>query len=397
MSRQPNRRSAPIDRRKFLVTSAAAGGGLLFGCRLPTGASAADGSSIDSSVSDIPFNAWIRISTDDTITILVSQSEMGQGVYTSFPMLVADELGADWSKIKVEAAPADRAYVNALNERAFLGVPITEQPDGMLDTVWDWVAGGIATRLSRQFTGGSTSIRFFAATLREAGAAVRHMLVNAAAQSWGVPISECVVDQGLVLHPRTDRALSFGELANAAVKIDPPLNPVIKSRDDQVLIGRPVPRLDTPAKVNGSAQYGLDVRLPDMVYGVPVTCPVFGGTVKSYDSNAISSLPGYVGIAEVPNGVVVVADSTWRAQKAAAALPVEFDPGDSVGASSSKIMEEFRALEANESGVVDRDEGDVEKGFAESARIVDAEYSVPYLAHACLEPINCTVRLDADQ
>ena len=162
MTRRPAGTSGPVARRKFLVTAAAASGGFMLGFRLPSRAQAATEDATATPARDIPFNAWIRISTDDTVTVLLSQSEMGQGVYTSFPMLIADELGADWEKIRVEAAPADRVYINTLNERAFLGAPITEQPDGVIDTVWGWVAGGIASRLGLQFTGGSTSIRFWA-------------------------------------------------------------------------------------------------------------------------------------------------------------------------------------------------------------------------------------------
>lgn len=368
----------------------------MLGFRLPSRAQAAPEDTTATPPRDIPFNAWIRISTDDTVTVLLSQSEMGQGVYTSFPMLIADELDADWEKIRVEAAPTDRVYINTLNERAFLGAPITERPDGVIDTVWDWVAGGIASRLSLQFTGGSTSIRFWATTLREAGAAVREMLVTVAAETWGVPVDECVVDRGVVLHPATEQALSFGELAEAAVELDPPDHPKLKTRDKLTLIGRPVPRLDIPMKVDGSAEFGIDVKVPDMLYGAPRTCPVFGGTVKNYDRDAISGMPGLVEIVDVPNGVVVVADSTWHAQKAADALPMEFDEGAGADASSRRIGDQFRALEEAEDGVIDREDGDVESAFSESAKIIDGQYSVPFLAHACLEPINCTARVTGD-
>jgi isoquinoline 1-oxidoreductase beta subunit len=397
VTRRPVNTLKPIARRKFLVTAAAGSGGFLLGFRLPSRAWAASDDATARPARDIPFNAWIRISTDDVVTILLSQSEMGQGVYTSFPMLIADELGADWEKIRVEAAPADRAYINTLNEREFFGAPITEQPDGVLDTVWDWVVGGITNSFGRQFTGGSTSIRFWAMTLREAGAAVREMLLTVAAEKWDVPIDECVVDRGVVFHAASEQALSFGELAEDAAELEPPDHPRIKTRDELVLIGRPVPRLDIPMKVNGSAEFGIDVKVPDMLYGAPRTCPVFGGTVKNYDGDAISRMPGVVKIIDVPNGVVVVADSTWRAQKASDALPIVFDKGAGAGASSRGIMEHFRSLEADESGVVDREDGDVEAAFAESAKIIDGEYSVPFLAHACLEPINCTARVTSDE
>lgn len=398
MTRGNDGPASTMNRRKFLIATAVAGGGFALGFRLALGGGAEAQEAPDAELTAAPlktwpFNAWIKISTDDTVTVLVSQSEMGQGIYTSFAMLVADELGADWEKIRVEAAPADRIYVNTLNERAFLGVPITESPEGAIDTIWDWVAGGIAAQLSRQFTGGSTSIRFWTASLREAGAAVREMLVATAAEAWDVPAEDCVVDRGVVLHQTTERALSFGELAEDAAKMDPPENPVLKGRDELSLVGRPVPRLDIPAKVDGSAVFGVDVQVPGMLYGAPRMCPVFDGTVKSYDAAALAGMPGFIAVVDVPNGVIVVADSTWRAQKAADALPIQFDDGKHSGATSAQIIEQLRSAEAEQRGVVDREEGDVEAAFAESARIVDGEYTVPFLAHACLEPINCTAQV----
>jgi isoquinoline 1-oxidoreductase subunit beta len=388
----PKPTAPEVSRRKFIVTTVAAGGGLLLGCRLPA---LAQGNVSSSEPQDVSFNAWIRISTDDSVTVLLSQSEMGQGVYTSLPMLVADELGADWNSIRVEMGPASRDYVNSLNERAFLGVPITAPPADGLGKLWPWVAGGIANQLSKQFTGGSSSIRFWAAPLREAGAAVREMLVTAAAQAWNVPTTDCVINQGAVFHPPTDRALGFGALAEAAAKLTPPEHPALKTQGQLGLVGKPVPRLDIPMKVDGSAQFGIDVQVPDMLYGAPRTCPVFGGTVKSYNVKTVTSMPGVIAVVEVPHGVVVVADSTWRAEKAANTLSIEFDTGADHAASGASIQKLLRSAEADESGVVDRSNGDVEAAFAEATTVIDAEYSVPFLAHVCMEPINCTAHVTA--
>ncbi len=397
---KPQPKSSTLGRRKFIVATAVAGGGLMLGFRLPVVAQIdvenGDGIKPSGSVfEDIEFNAWIRVSTDDSVTILVSQSEMGQGVFTSLPMLVAEELGADWEIIKVEQAPASRAYVNSLIEREFLGAPITETPDGRLASIWAAIAGSLATRLGKQFTGGSASIRFWAQPLREAGAAVREMLVAAAATQWQVSPAECEVDKGIVYHPSTDRSLGFGAVARAASKLAVPKHPVLKNPDEFTMLGKPVPRLDIPMKVDGSAEFGIDVMLSGMLYAAPRTSPVFGGEVKSYSSNSVMGLPGVTAVLPVPHGVVVVADSTWRAQKASQALEIEFNNGENSNASSGSILANLLAAETNEDGVVDHANGDVEAAFAESSQVIEAEYSVPYLAHACMEPINCTASVSS--
>jgi len=225
---------------------------------------------------------------------------------------------------------------------------------------------------------------------------VREMLVTAAAEQWQVPTTECLVDKGVVYHPSTDRSIGFGSLAVAAAKLDPPKHPNLKNADELTMVGKPVPRLDIPSKVNGSAVFGIDVQLSGMLYGAPRTSRVFDGTVKSYNSNAVMGMPGVVAVVQVPHGVVVVADSTWRALKAAKALEIEFEGNGNTNASSASILHSLSQAEADEDGVVDRDDGDVESAFAEATRIVEAEYIVPFLAHACMEPINCTAYVSSN-
>ena len=291
---------------------------------------------------------WIRISSDGTTTFIIPSSEMGQGVNTSLSMILAEEMEADWQMIKTETAPVNSDYINPESN-------------------------------SGQMTAGSSSVKGFWDPLRKAGAAVKLMLQQAAAQRWGIPVEECSAESGYIYRKNSSQKLSYGELAEAAGKLDIPSNPPLKNSEDYNLVGKPIQRLDIPSKTNGSAQFGIDVMLPEMMYATIRQSPVFGGEVLSYDEDAAKSVRGVKKVVLIPNGIAVVADNTWRAKRGIEALNVKFHGGETKGLESKQIQAELlNSLD---------EEG---KTITEANQVLDLEYEVPYLSHAALEPMNCT-------
>ena len=349
-----------MKRRDFLRFSLAASGGLLIGFYLP-GKSKLALAEDQSSKAFMP-NAFVRIGTDERVTVIVNHSEMGQGVYTALPMLLAEELDADWKKVGFEPAPVDAKY----NHPVF----------------------GI------QATGGSTSVWSSFEQLRQAGAAARAMLIAAAAQRWGVKPATLRTASGTVFDEQ-NRRLTYGQLAEDAAKMTPPAQVVLKDPKTFKLIGKPVKRLDTAEKVNGKAVFGIDVKLPRMLTAVVARPPIFGAKVKSFDDSRARSMPGVHKIVEVPSGVAVIADTFWDAKVARDALRVDWDEGAMHAFSTSQMMEQFRKM-AKSPGKSVRREGDPDAGFAGAARKIEAVYEFPYLAHAMMEPLNCAVDLRAD-
>lgn len=349
-------------RRQFFKDSAALMGGLVIGFYLPMKGGRAYAA--DAPPKPVyPPNAFIRIANDNSITIVVNKSEMGQGVYTSLPMLIAEELEADWGRISVESAPVAAVY----NHTSF----------GM------------------QMTGGSSSIPSSWEQLRRVGASARILLIRAAARQWGVPESECHAENSRVIHARSGKTASYGALADAAAKLPLPDNVALKSPMDFKLIGKSTKRLDTPAKINGSAQFGLDVYLPGMLTVVIARSPVFGGRVKSFDAAEARKLPGVQGAYQVPTGIAVAATGFWPAKIARDLLEIEWDEGPGAALSSSKMRAEYLEL-ARQPGAVARKDGDTVQGFKAAHKSVSAEYEVPYLAHAAMEPLNVVVDLKPD-
>lgn len=344
----PGRR---LTRRAFLAS--AAGGGLLLGFRLPRAAGAGG---------DSRMNAWLRISPDGSVTVVVPSAEMGQGISTALPMIVADELGADWSRVRFEFAPVADAYRNP--------------------------------GLGAQATGGSTSVREWYAPLRRAGAAAREMLVSAAAATWGVGADECAARQGQVLHAASGRALGFGALAGAAATIPPPARPRLKPREELGLIGTRVRRLDTPPKVEGSAVFGMDVRLPGLLHAAVRACPVLGGSVAGVNTAHAPSLPGVRAIVSIPGGVAVVAESWWQARQGLEAVEIQWNEGRNASLDSGEISRRLREG-LRERGAPAAGSGEVSRAFARAARIVEARYEVPFQAHAPMEPMTCTAHVTA--
>ena len=347
-----------LSRRDFLKTGAAAGGGLVLGLYLPLGNRIANAQQ-----KTFAPNAFIRIGTDDSVTVIVNHSEMGQGVYTALPMLVAEELDADWSKVRVESAPVDAAY----NHTAF----------------------GI------QMTGGSSSTWSEYDRLRKAGATARAMLVAAAADTWKVDAASLRTQNGYVIHDATKRRLSYGQLAEKASTMTPPQNVTLKDPKDFKLIGRATKRLDTPEKINGKGMFGLDVTVPNMLVAVVARPPVFGGKVQSFNGDKAKAVAGVRQVVQIDRGVAVVADGFWPAKLGREALEIAWDEGPLAGLDSAAQRDQYAAL-AKEPGVVAKKEGDAAAAMAQATKKLEAVYDVPYLAHAPMEPLNCVADVRAD-
>ena len=349
-------------RRKFLTDSAALMGGLVIGFYLPLKSGRAYAAE-EHAKQVFPPNAFIRIAADDSITIIVNKSEMGQGVYTSLPMLIAEELEADWSRIKVESAPVAAVY----NHTGF----------GM------------------QMTGGSSSIPSSWDQLRRVGASARILLIRAAAQQWGVPENECYAENSHVIHTGSGKKINYGALTDAAAKLPLPESVELKSPKNFKIIGKATKRLDTPFKINGTAQFGLDVYLPGMLTVLIARSPVFGGKVKRFDDTEARKIKGVQGVYQVPTGVAVAATDLWLAKTARDLLEIEWDEGPGATISTSKMRAEYFEL-AKQPGAVARKEGDTAQSFKEAHKSITAEYEVPYLAHAAMEPLNVVVDLKPD-
>jgi isoquinoline 1-oxidoreductase subunit beta len=351
-----------IARRDFLKTTAAVGGGLCIAAYVPELA-ARPVSNATANATVFAPNAFVRIAPDDTVTVISNHSEMGQGIYTSLPMLLNEELEADWSKIKIESAPVDSVYNHTL-----YGV---------------------------QMTGGSSTTPSEWERFRKMGAMARVMLIDAAAQKWGLPVSECHVEKGVVIHAASGKKATYGSLADAASQLKPPANIPLKDPKQFTLIGKPTRRLDTPSKVNGTAQFGLDVRLPGMLFAVVARPPVFGARVASLDAAEALRIPGVRAVEQIPSGVAVVADRFWPAKLAREKVKITWDEGENAKLSTSQMFADFSKQSASP-GDIAKKTGDPAAALASAAKTITAEYDVPYLAHAMMEPLNCVVDLHAD-
>jgi isoquinoline 1-oxidoreductase beta subunit len=369
---------SPVTRRAFLKFSASvaamAGGGLLLGFSVPARSQGGQGDARKTVIGGdgietpqggvLAPNAFVQIDTAGKVTLIVPKVEMGQGVYTSIPMLIAEELEVPLDSVTIDHAPP--------NEKLFT----------------DPLLGG-------QLTGGSTSIRYAWEPMRRAGATTRVLLINAAAQQWQVDPATCHAENGQVVHAASKRSIGYGQLADAAAKLPVPQNVALKDPKDFKLIGTQAKRLDSPEKVDGSAMFGLDVRLPDMVYAAIVNCPVFGGTLASVDDTAAKKIPGVRQIVKIDNGVAVIGDHTWAAKRGAAALKITWNEGAGASVSTQTIVDDL-AKASQRDGAVARKEGDVNNAFSQAKTRVDAVYQQPFLAHATMEPINCTVHVKPD-
>ena len=349
------------DRRSFLKTSLAGATGLLVGLHLPENALAEQ--ALVPAGGFAP-NAWIRVAPDDTVTLVIDRSEMGQGVITSLSMLLAEELECDWKRVRWEFAPADKAYFSPI--------------------------------FGMQGTGGSMSLRGAWTPTLKAGAVARDMLVTAAAQRWGVDKALCRAENGVVINTRTNARATYGSLAGAAAKLPVPGDVPLKDPKTFKLVGKPTPRLDTAIKTTGRAQFGIDVRLPGMLHAVVARCPVFGGKVATFDATRAKAAHGVKAVVPISSGVAVVADNTWNAIQARELLDIKWDEGPNAHLSTAGITRMFADKMAGP-GAEARKEGDAAAALGGAPRKVEAVYEAPYLAHATMEPMNCTADVRSDR
>ena len=354
-----------LSRRKFIVGSAAAaGGGLALGLNVPFGIGSAQAQGAATEV-----NIWVAIKPDDICVIRIARSEMGQGTLTGLAQLVAEELECDWKKVTTEGITPGR---NLASKRA-------------------WGEMG---------TGGSRGIRTSQDYVRRGGAAARMMLLQAAADQWKVPVGELTVSEGVITHAASKRSIRYGKVAAAAAKLTPPDPKTIKLKDpkDWKIAGKPLKRLDTKDKLDGSKVYAIDLKLPGMLNAAIKDCPVFGGKLKSYDESKIAGMPGVKKVVKVKDtAVAVVADTWWRARKALEALPIVWDEGPNASQSSVTIADMLKEGLTATATNGERQHGDALKAIGEATKKVDAVYSTPFLSHATMEVMNCTVKLSADK
>jgi isoquinoline 1-oxidoreductase subunit beta len=351
-----------LNRRDFLKAGSAGATGLVIGFYLP---GRLEASAKPTAAAAGPFapNAWIRVSTDDSVTIVIDKSEMGQGVVTSLAMLAAEGLECDWKRIRFEFAPADKAYFNPL--------------------------------FGAQGTGGSTSVRASWTPLLKAGAVAREMLVEAAAQKWSVDRASCRTENGAVINILTQARASYGSLAESAAKLPVPTDVPVKDPKSFTLVGKSTKRLDTRDKTNGVANFGIDARVPGMLHAVVARCPVIGGKVASFDATKAKAVRGVKDVVQISRGIAVVADNTWSAMEGRRVLEVKWDEGPNASLTSAGITKLLSERTA-EPGAVARKEGDVATGLASAVKKIEAVYEVPFLAHATMEPMNCAAHVRAD-
>jgi isoquinoline 1-oxidoreductase subunit beta len=356
---------AEIKRRDFLKTSATVGGGLFISAYIPQWGKI-DAATLPGVPAVVELthrfapNAFVRIGTDESIAVMANHSEMGQGVYTSLPMLLAEDLECDWSRVRVEPAPVDPVYNHSV-----YGV---------------------------QMTGGSTTTTSEYERFRKMGAMARLMLIAAAAQSWKVDPQTCRAEKGYVIHAASGKRASFGSLAQLASKQTPPTDIPLKDPKDFTLIGKPIHRLDTPSKADGTAQFGLDVYIPGMLTAVVARAPVFGGKITSFNADKAKAVPGVINVLQVPSGVAVLATGFWPAKLGREKLDITWEDGPGGDLSSLAMREEY-AKTSRTPGIVARKVGDPAGALASAAKKITAEYEVPYLSHSMMEPLNTVVDL----
>jgi isoquinoline 1-oxidoreductase beta subunit len=359
-----------ISRRSFLQSTSAAAAGLVLGFHLPGNpmrrAEAFAGTGAAAEAKETKLNTWLRIATDGVITIYVARSEMGQGIFTAMPMLIAEELEADWSKVRVEPAPSDTEF-------NYTGRPM-------------------------EVTGGSASIRSNWEILQRIGATARHLLIAAAAQQWGVKPEDCHAEQGVVVHAASGRKAGFGALATAAAALPAsalPKEPKLKAPSEYKLIGKPTKRLDTPAKVSGKPLFGIDVTVPDMRHAAVRHSPVFGGECANFEELA-KKVPQGASLVKVPGAIIAVADGWWKAKSIVEGLEAKWTKGVTEGLSSAAIEKKLRAAAKAKKLPVAATKGEPDKVLAKARTKLEAEYTTPFLAHTPMEPLNCTAHVKPD-
>lgn len=381
-----------LSRRNVLVGTALVGGGLLVGVKFSPDKRLARARQMLENEGENLVTTWVKISQDNIITVVVPHAEMGQGVHTALPMMLAEEMEADWDLVTMVQAPADSAYANNALVKGYL-LAGKEIP-AFLDQPANWSTWKLANMMDMQVTGGSTSVRTTGHyAMRVTGAAVKDLLVRAAAAEWGVREDECVAKLSQIFHTGSKRSLTYGALAASAAEMTASPSPTLKSAKDFTIIGTSKQRFDIPDKVNGVATYGIDIHIPGMKIAALKASPVFGGTVTMVNDERVDGLRGIDRVVNIGDAVAVVGNNFWRVQTALDNLDMQFEGGGNETVSSDTIFAEQVSALANAKRKTNVSEGSIDEARAASARTVSAEYRVPYLAHAQMEPLNCTAEV----
>jgi isoquinoline 1-oxidoreductase beta subunit len=387
-------------RRAFITAGVAAGGVVVFGVAIRRGDRsdkvrglvAADGESL--------FDVWLKIAPDNTITAIIPHADMGQGVHTALAMMLADELDADWSTVRFEEAPAHKEFANYSLAREF-SAPAADFPAWLIDSV-DGLFFRATQMMGLQITGGSLSVRTTGQiAMRVTGAATRAVLLEAAANEWQVPVSELGAGDSMIRHAGSGREASFAHFAPAAAALSLPDKPSLKSPGEFRIMGTSPPRFDVPAKVDGSANFGIDASLPGMKYATVKAAPVFGGRVLAVDESSVQDIPGIRKVVDLGDAVAVIADGYWQAKKGLDKLAGEFGDGGNAGAAQDSIFSQFAdeldSAAAEGTAKSDFVAGDADAALDAAVQVLEAEYRVPFLAHATMEPMNCTAWVHDDR
>jgi isoquinoline 1-oxidoreductase subunit beta len=380
-------------RRAFIGAGVLAGGTLVLGIAIRPGNRASKVSGLIASEGETVMNIWLKIAPDNILTAIIPHAEMGQGVHTALAMMLADEMDADWSKVKFEEAPAAKEYANYSIAKGFIAG--NSHFPKFLDETINGIFLTAVKSLNFQITGGSASVRFTGQdAMRIAGAAAKAMLLQAAAETWQVPVEELTAQKSTIQHAGSGRSATYGELAPAAAKVKTPSHPKLKSKEEFTLMGTSQPRLDLQAKVTGEAKFGMDVQVPNMKYATIKAAPVFGSKVKSVDTSVHSSQPGVLKIVNLGDAVAVIAEGYWQAKTTLDALQITFESTANDGLNQDEIISRYRKtmdedlMEGNLKTHLKS--GDANKALQEASILIEAEYQLPFLAHATMEPMNCT-------
>ncbi|MEP3889818.1 MAG: molybdopterin cofactor-binding domain-containing protein [Hellea sp.] len=374
-------------RRGFISAGVVAGGALMVGVAIRPGDRTGKLAKFVEGEDENLLTAWVKLSADNTVTALIPHGEMGQGIHTALSAMLAEEMEADWEAMKIMEAPAEKDYANYPLIREFL-MGGSDIPGMVFDTL-NGAFLGIAKSMDMQITGGSTSVRFTGTgAMLTAGAAAKELLLKAAAQQWDVPLSELRAEKSYIYHG--DKKAPFAEFAQLAATFKPNLHPTLKKRSEYKLMGQSLPRVDIPAKVDGSAMFGIDAQVDGMKYGTVMAAPVHGQSVAKLDIADAKSMPGVIGVYNMGSYVAVVADGYWQAKQALDMVDVTWTSAETDGVSEETIFAQYaRALDTGKKKVLHK-AGNVSKGIETAASTFEAEYRVPYLAHGCMEPMNAT-------
>lgn len=385
-----------ISRRQFILGTAGVAGALVVGWSvLPPRQRMTTTQPLATAPHESAMNGWVKVATDGTVTVMLSKSEMGQGVMTSLAMLLADEMDADWSTVRTEMAPIDAIYNNIAG--VVDSLPFHPDNQGVIKRIEGWMVAKVMREIGVMMTGGSSSTKDLWLPMREAGAAARSMLIAAAAEQWQVPAAECRAASGRVTHS-SGRSAGFGDLSALAARQPLPKHPPLKDVKDFTLIGKPLPRIDCAGKLDGSAKFGIDALPDGLLYASVCMCPVLGGTVASFDATRATGLPGVRKVLAVDGynggtaGIAVIADSPWHALKAWDAVSIKWNEGALANVNSADLLQQLSKTLDNKDGFAYYKIGDVETALAGAAKRIEAEYRAPYLAHMTMEPMNCTVQ-----